>query len=367
MATLERPDTIGKKYSFHLGYIHFTGPNTIATAWGPGLYDIIDSQRVTAYWNNHYHHLTFNSDATFFISMRTKPADSLYIQGTLYNELTRHISVAWICAELAGGIGNRLYQIAAALGLGERLGRPVIFYHPVNTRLTHQDTTNMYYLFPHIPICHDTMQTVQIDHHLSQRKSYEYYDIVSLAPSKNIVLSGNWQNRAYFPSYSLHPYFDMFLTYELRSKIIEKYNLETMSQRLSTWFIHVRLGDYKKYKELNHITLESYHKDLIKHIPVSAKIILFSNEPDAASTLMNTITDRKFIVCREIHECICLYIMQYCWGGAIVPNSTFSWWGSYFAYIATPHKNLYKSYYPSQWFCDDKKSGEVYTPPWGMR
>jgi hypothetical protein len=64
---------------------------------------------------------------------------------------------------------------------------------------------------------------------------------------------------------------------------------------------------------------------------------------------------------------VSLFLMQQCWGGAIVPNSTFSWWGSYFAYMATPYKNLYRCYYPTMWFRDDEESGKAYTPPWGTR
>jgi len=356
-------DILGKKYTFDTGYIYFTSTNTLETLWGAGNYDILDSQRITAYWNNHYHTLTFNSDCTYFISKRIKPADSQYIQGTIYYDLTRNISTPWICAELAGGIGNRMYQLAAALGLGERTGRPVVFCHRMNTGWTHQNTAHMYYLFPHIPILHDSVPNVSFDHQLKDRKPYDYYEISAL--SENCMLAGNWQNMTYFPSYPIDPSFDMFLTADLRTHLLQKYKVENIAQKLSTWFVHVRLGDYKKYNELNHITVESYHRQLIKDIPEGANILLFSNELEVAANLLHE--GRAIVCCDEQNECISLFLMQQCWGGAIVPNSTFSWWGSYFSYMATPFKHLYKAYYPKVWFRDDEESGKAYTPPWAMR
>ena len=260
----------------------------------------------------------------------------------------------WVSCELAGGIGNRLFQLVGAMGLAERMGRRVVFYTPANTNLRHQSAENIYSLFPqiqHVTVTEDIFPVVEPSGH-------EYiYGLDVPQTDKNILMYGYRQHLSYFPSYPIKPSFDMFSKERLDS-VLNEYGLNSDEKRCRTWFIHVRLGDYCKYKDLNHVTVESYHRHILTQIPSNANIIVFSNEEEKAREALKGLRSLSF--CTETDERMCLYIMSQCWGGAVVANSTFSWWGSYLAYKSTPVKE-YKSFIPEEWICGKKDSG-IFAP-----
>jgi len=353
-------ELIGKKFSFSGGYIEFTGenPNKVNTTWGSGAFIRIRENIFDVYWNNHHHILTFNSEFTWYYSIRSKPNDYMYTNGSCI--LLPPPSSPWISCQLAGGIGNRLFQITSALGLAERLKRRVVFYTPVNTDLKHQSKENIYSLFPYISCVTEGCESVDV--HEAAGGEYSYTMDVPHT-EKNILLFGYRQHPKYFPSYSILPSFSMF-PIEEREHILSKYCISSHEEKRKTWFIHIRLGDFLLYNDLTHVNVKSYHAHLVHTLPTDANIIVVSNEPNRAQVLLQECTNRKFTLCTEIDERITLYIMSQCWGGAIVANSTFSWWGSYFAYHTTPYKSSYKAYYPEEWVRG--KEGIPITP-WGFK
>lgn len=270
------------------------------------------------------------------------------------------MDIPWVSCELAGGIGNRIFQVVGAMGLAERMGRRVVFYTPANTNLRHQSPENIYSLFPQIE--HVTCTDGNILR-VVEPNGHEYiYGLDVPETEKNIVMYGYRQHLSYFPSYSIQLSFDIFPKEHLDS-VLNMYDIDTDEKRCNTWFVHVRLGDFCKYKELNHVTVESYHRHVLRQIPSRANIIVFSNEQEKANEALKG-CGRDFRICRETDECMCLYIMSQCWGGAVAANSTFSWWGSYLANRATPIK-AYKSFVPEEWICEKIDSG--ISAPWTFK
>jgi hypothetical protein len=82
-------DIVGKRFSWGAGYIHFLvndeGGYDIQTTWGKGSFTVLDSHRVCAAWNNHYHVLQFNEALTQYISIRTVPKDFDCNTGSMLN------------------------------------------------------------------------------------------------------------------------------------------------------------------------------------------------------------------------------------------------------------------------------------------
>jgi hypothetical protein len=266
----------------------------------------------------------------------------------------------WVSCELAGGIGNRLFQLVGAMGLAERMGRRVVFYEPANTELRHQSASNIYSLFPQIEhvTCTDGDSATIVE-----PNGHEYiYGLDIPETEKNIIMYGYRQHLSYFPSYPIQPSFAMFSKEHLEW-VLQIYDLDTEEKRCNTWFVHVRLGDFLLFNELNHITVESYHRHVLTQIPSDANIIVFSNEQEQAKEALQA-CGRDFKMCYDMDERMCLYIMSQCWGGAVAVNSTFSWWGSYLAHRSTPVKG-YKSFIPDEWICGKRGSGIF--APWTYR
>jgi len=350
-------DLKGKLFTFSGGYVEFLGEDTIRTTWGVGGYTMLEPSVYTVYWNNHHHTFTFSSDFTSYTSVRTRPADHDIQKGNYISPMVT--STPWVSCFLEGGIGNRLFQLASVLGYAEKWNRKPVIYTHTNTGLSHQDNSNILKLFPELDRITDIVYTKPI--YENPNSGYLYRDIPSL--ETNSIIHGYRQNLQYFPSYSILPSFSMFSDDTLRS-IREKYKLRTTAERRNTWFIHIRLGDYCTINNLNHVTTKSYHRHLLHHIPDDANLLVLSNESSTAETLLKGHTSRSFTVCDEANECMALYIMAACWGGAIIPNSTFSWWGAYFAYHSTPYKSSYKAYLPQDWVRGN--SYDISSPPWGI-
>ena len=269
------------------------------------------------------------------------------------------LTTSWISSELCGGIGNRLFQISAAIGLADRLGRRVIFYDPCVKEFSHQYSKNIYALFPNITVI---TEREDFSWEYERGKPYEYMEIQSNT-NKNILLSGYRQTNKYFPPTGIFPNFISKCGLEVCAEALTTYRLADEKVRYEVWSIHIRLGDYSSNTHVNHINIDSFYSLAIKKIPDTARIILFSDEPEKATALLAPL-GRIFDTCYEKDECLSLYIMQHCWGGAIVPNSTFGWWGAYLAQN-TCKSPLYKAYYPIDWYSDAPNSGLYYAPSWG--
>jgi hypothetical protein len=236
------------------------------------------------------------------------------------------LKTSWVSSELCGGIGNRLFQISAALGLAERTGKRVVFYDPCVKEFSHQYSKNIYGLFPNITVITDKEG---FSWEYERGKPYEYSEI-NCKNSTNILLSGYRQTIKYFPSAGISPDFISKCGAETCAKALITYCLADEKDRLNTWSLHMRLGDYCSNNDVNHVNFHSFYSLAIKKIPLDARIILFSDEPEKAINLLSSL-GRTLDICYEKDECTTLYIMQHCWGGAIVPNSTFGWWGAYLA------------------------------------
>jgi len=337
---------IGRRFPFGLGFVEFLEEGRVQSSWGEGSFVAVGHRTFDVCWNGHRHRFIFNLDHTWYYSLRIDPLDYDYTHGSLVH---RPPSSPWVSCQLAGGIGNRLFQLAAALGLAERLNRRVVFYTPANSLLSHQSIEHIYLLFPHIQRVEGEDSLIVYEQH-AQQFLYTLEDPVT---EKNILLFGYRQHMRYFPSYSILPSFPS-------DTIPSEYKLGSEEEKRRSWFIHVRLGDYSNYKELNHVTVDSYHRHVLCKIPKDANVIVFSNEPERALSMLQGVSDRTFTLCSEMDECKSLFLMSQCWGGAISVNSTFSWWGSYFAYHSTPYKWEYKAYFPKQWKCGE--DGIIHAP-----
>jgi GR25 family glycosyltransferase involved in LPS biosynthesis len=280
---------------------------------------------------------------------------------SLINNIGPVMQSKWLTPFLCGGTGNRLFQIAAAMAEATKLGRELVFYKPMINNKTPHNISELYEMFPNIRIVDEAAQVYIVKE--LEMDNYTYKGFTGLDKvDKHIGLQGYWQNHQYLPSSGFNPVLK-------GQNLYSKYGLDTLDAKLNSWFIHVRLGDFKDNGCVNHITMESYYTKVLDKIPTGANVILFSDEPDLAhEQIRNHIPkSMQLRICSEKSISVCLGLMSQCWGGAVVPNSTFSWWGAYLARQASPKPELFRGYFPKRWGINMASNlNNDCNPPWAM-
>ena len=272
----------------------------------------------------------------------------------------------WVAGHLTGGIGNRLFQHAAAAGLAEKWRYPLVFYVPECEKTNHGAFDNIFNLFPTVPRLTEPVSVERIPE--LPKGAYSYLPFPDKPTAQYLSIDGWRQTEKYFPKGGLYPNFDSAIPEETRVSLLKSYNLETIEKRKTTWFLHIRLGDYKLLPH-HQIDLHNYYSKAIKYIPSGAITYLFCDELEQYGAHLQALLKQmglEVIPASITDELETLYMMSMCWGGAIVANSTFSWWGAYFAHKYTNTPNSYTAVYPSCWGKGLPSARDI-VPSWGTR
>lgn len=219
---------------------------------------------------------------------------------------------------LYGGLGNQLFQLAAA----ERIAK--------QTQRT---------------LCIDRLQNSSVHSNISYFetifKSYKKY--VSNVPSIK-VYEENWQQHSSAPHLKLDGYFQnwRYISDSFCSSLT--FSDECLSRHPNinqSVFIHIRGGDYVNHP-IHDIKLDSYYQKAISMFPENTRFSVFTNDvPYAKSKPFLQSVSHSFVEENEIDS---LFLMSKCLGG-ICANSSFSWWGAFL----NPNRRLL---FPNKWTTD---------------
>lgn len=249
----------------------------------------------------------------------------------------------WISPVLQCGLGNRLFQFAAAAGAAEQLGRPLVFYMPECMRADHGSVATLFRMFPSVPIVTGFAGAASSVEPLNIREAAAaiytfcpFAEALAAAPvaqARPVLVHGFRQSPRYFPAGpgALSPDWDAALGGPLIRHALEaELGLDTDAGRRSAVALHVRLGDYK---HLPHhlVGLQKYYAAALERLAPGQRIILFSDEPAVAGRLLGPV---EAVLAPARSDVESLYQMSRCLGGTITANSTFSWWGAWFAHAA---------------------------------
>jgi hypothetical protein len=270
----------------------------------------------------------------------------------------------WVAGHLTGGLGNRLFQHAAAAGYSEKYKKRLVFSLPHCGKREHGDIGNIFKLFPDTPILADDESVTMIPESHHQHFNYSPF---KEDPIGNVCIDGFRQTEKYFPSAGLDAKLEDSVPESRRLQILQKYSLESDIQKVNSYFIHIRIGDYKVLPH-HQIDIDNYYRKAIRHLPPDSNILLLS---DDASSFGDTLV--VYFKAFGYHvtlvdledELEAMFLMSQCWGGAIVANSTFSWWGAYFARQRSPNKDSFVACFPKNWGRGMPPATDI-IPSWGI-
>ena len=124
----------------------------------------------------------------------------------------------------------------------------------------------------------------------------------------------------------------------------------------TSYFIHVRRGDYLKHQHLYGIDYNKYYSLAISHImqkDPAAHFFILSDDIEYCKTYYVFQNIRRSYI--ELPPLESIYFMSICYKGGICCNSSFSWWGSYL----NENNNKIVTF-PSKWINKDWKNDIYY-------
>jgi hypothetical protein len=230
---------------------------------------------------------------------------------------------------LKGGLGNQLFQLAAAETIANQTNKRLVL-QSLYTPRTHHSNENYFetILKAWKMFSFSEVTTFSVLFEKDQYRIENWKERVN--GIQNVCLDGYFQHYQYIPSN-----FSSKLTFD--SSILSKYDKYRTSA-----FLHIRGGDYVNHW-FHDLKLDSYYKKAIERFPEGTHFYVFTNDLNYAETkeFLKDIV-HTFVNDTEVNS---LYLMSRCCLGGICANSSFSWWGAYL----NRNRTLIL---PSKWFND---------------
>ena len=254
----------------------------------------------------------------------------------------------YVSSHLQGGLGNYLFQIAAAYGISKRDNKELQI-----------DISDIAII--HSPLelyTNNILRNVQfgnIDNfifiHQTQDLPITFTNIPSV--NGNLKLDGYYQNEKYFNQYRE----DILNLYKI-DNLTENYLNEKYPTLLfeNTCSIHVRRGNYVDRQNFHPLQTIDYYKHSISIIGEDTLFLIFSDDIEWCKINLNFVKNKIFISGNLDYQD--LYLMSMC-NHNIIANSSFSWWGAWL----NQNKNK-KVIYPSFWFNNGPDSSEIGGENW---
>jgi hypothetical protein len=255
-----------------------------------------------------------------------------------------------VTSKLKGGLGNYLFQIAAAYAHSKK-----------NEKLLTFDFSNVYVVHQNIDHYKSNifskLSFSKVDKVLSNYNEpfFNYSEIPNFQGS--LCLDGYFQSEKYFSFYrdEILNLFDIGVNYK---KIIDKKYSELVLK--NTCSIHVRRGDYLNHPDVHPTLTLNYYSQAISHFGDEVTFLVFSDDINWCKENLHLLTD-KLVYIEGNTDYQDLYLMSICKNN-IICNSTFSWWGAWLN-----QNNNKKVISPSVWFGDKLKhynTDDLYCENW---
>jgi hypothetical protein len=283
-----------------------------------------------------------------------------------------------IIARIRGGLGNQLFQYAAAQALawhkGVALKLDLYTYSKSKARKFELDELNIDATIASRQEVHQFTGSNPIVRYLNKRENYlrclnvlaqPHYHFFEDFFSVNMpaYLSGYWNSEKYFKQYRT----EILNQFTLRTQLPESsLNWKNQIVDCNSVAIHVRRGDYVAnpvYQSFfGALPLQYYHEAMneMKRRVTNPHFFIFSDDISWCQQNFAFLSDAKFITHKiPVKGSEDLMLMSNC-RHQIIANSTFSWWG---AWLNTNVNKVVIA--PKRWF--SKTFTDSPHPPYASR
>ena len=260
---------------------------------------------------------------------------------------------------LQGGIGNQLFQYCAGLAIAAKTGGELWLTPTQENKHSGRDYRSMLYIRAKA-IGIDDDHNVSASAFKEQKGAYEAWDPSEYSNFDSIMLKGYFQ---YLPAIESQLRFvreDILQRLSaMRAIIRKKYEILNSKQ---TCFLHVRRGDYLKLdRNIFWIQDEAYYMPALQALKQRSsgpkRWFVLSDDTDWCKQ-QSWLTVEPFEIVDETDELVGLMLMSMCEGGAVISNSTYSWWGAMLGCAATGAPVTY----PAKWNGTEKPN--LFLPNW---
>lgn len=227
-----------------------------------------------------------------------------------------------VTPRLVGGLGNQLFQVAAAQAFARRTGRilrlPRRIREGGRRRTYHED------VFTELPV---QSRFELIERRRVLRESGFSYCELTDCDATDVELSGYFQSARYFDPQDVQHVLRPHRTHALRaSQCIAA--LKTRAEGRPLVAMHVRRGDYRYKSDYHPILPSSYYGDALASFREPVLVALFSDDLSVVSS-QAPFGDGAVAPVDE-SDVVSLLVMAAC-DHHVIANSSFSWWGAYLA------------------------------------
>ena len=236
-----------------------------------------------------------------------------------------------ITVRLQGGLGNQIFQYAAALAVRRQTGHAIWFIEGENA--------------------HNTVGRDYVAELFVEGKRHYNIPPVAIATYKQYSAFEPWMPTWFGAAATIYleGYFQSLpelapILAELRDFFLPALHRSTQihldSSMAETGFVHVRRGDYLLNPTYHWVQPAEYYEKGMS-IVAAKKWLVFSD--DIPWCRQQACFQRDdVILCDEPNELIALHVMSSCGAGAVISNSSFSWWAAVLG-------KLDKVVYPDLW------------------
>lgn len=237
-----------------------------------------------------------------------------------------------VSCHLAGGLGNYMFQIGAAVSLASRNNDTTLFDFSKAKKVHGSINSYKENIFRNIEVGIPYVSEIYNEPSFAFRQ---------LPYKDGVLLNGYFQSEKYLDREVVEP---LFRPPSIVTQYIEdKYPI--LKNYLTT-SVHVRRGDYVRLQDKHPPQSIEYYRKAEELLNITEKFIIFSDDIEWCKS--NFMGDKFFFVENE-PDYMDLWIMSMCTNN-IIANSSFSWWG---AWLNLNKEKIVVA--PNLWFGPSKK------------